>query len=715
MGLGGTGGAAVLVRIDAQRPAAYLFGVSESVDSPLPPRARATLAAVARRVVPHAFADPDRGERLLAALLQRIAGLSPRKRRDLTGALTILGSRLAALSAGLAPRPFHELTPAAQDRLLEDWANARIPLLRTILQSVRRLVLLVEYSSAPAQREIGYRGAYHDREPAVSWEGALRGTPSDAEPVARASEPAAAHHPPPARARLTALVLDGSTLRADAVVIGSGAGGAVAAARLAESGLDVLILESGELLSGPDFDEREGPLYARLYADGGLRTSDDVGLSIVQGISAGGSTTVNWMVMLRTPEWVLEEWATDFGAEGMRASDLSKVFDRIEGETHTRLVPDDAHSPNNRIILDGARALGWSAFAANINASGCVRTGFCGYGCRVGAKQGMLQTYLPRAERAGARFVAHASARRIEFAERGGGRGARFPLKRVSVRYAPPGAQARDIAIEAPIVVVAGGAIETPALLQRSGLGGGGVGRFLRVHPVSGVLGFYEREIYGATGIPLTAVCDEYLRMDSAGYGAWIECPPLHPGIGAASLPGIGTAHREVMLRFRNVGSLIVLTRDGADRGRSNGEVNVRRDDSISIKYRLGRTDAAHLEAGLVAAARLHFAAGATEVRSGHTRPVVLRSPGEVDRLRGRSLAPNDVALHSAHVNGTCRLGVDARIAGTDPHGERFGAPGVFVVDGSLLPTALGVNPQETIMALATVIAERVAERWSPG
>jgi choline dehydrogenase-like flavoprotein len=297
---------------------------------------------------------------------------------------------------------------------------------------------------------------------------------------------------------------------------------------------------------------------------------------------------------------------------------------------------------------------------------------------------------------------------RITIAERSGA----FPLKRLTVRHTPSNDRARDIGIEAPIIVVAGGAVETPVLLQRSGMGGGGVGRFLRVHPVSGLIGTYDRTIHGSAGIPLTAVCDEFLRLDAAGYGTWIECPPLHPGLAAAAVPGIGSAHRDLMLKFPNLGSLIVLTRDGAERGRSNGDVCARRDGSISIRYRLGRTDAAHLETGLVAAAQLHFAAGATEVRSGHSRPVILRSPAEVDRLRSRSLAPNDVSLFSAHVNGTCRLGTDPRIVGTDPHGERFGAPGVFVADGSLLPTAPGVNPQETIMALSTVVAERIAARW---
>jgi choline dehydrogenase-like flavoprotein len=679
--------------------------------APLSATQRATLQAVAEAVVPHAFEDPARGTALLETLLGRIARLAPRKRRDLALAISILGARPAAVAAGLPPSRFEKQSLANRSRILEAWTQSRIPLMRTIAQSLRRLVLLVEYSSTPAQREVGYRGPYHDRGPSVPWEGALKGEPNDAEPVARAPIPEAAHRQPAFATPLAPLVIDGETLRADAVVIGTGAGGATAAARLAEAGLDVIIVESGELVHGADFDEREGAMFERLYADGGLRSTDDLGVAMVQGITVGGSTTVNWMIMLRTPDWVLDEWSQRHGTQGMSPADMQSVFARVEQELHARLVPDDAHSPNNRIVLDGATALGWSAKSAVINARNCIRTGFCGYGCRSGAKQGTLETYLPRALKAGARLVTQACAERIEFIERGGA----FPKKRVVVRHTPSDGRARDVAIEAKVVIVAAGAVGTPVLLQQSGLGGGAVGKYLRLHPTTGLLGRYDREIYAAGGMPLTSVCDEFHRMDANGYGVWIETPPMHPALAATACPGIGPAHRQRMLDFRNTGTLIALTRDGADREQSNGDVRARRDGSVSIRYAMGRTDRAHALAGLEAAAQLHFAAGAKEVISGHVRPVILRSPSEVARLRERPMGPNDIPFFSAHVNGTCRLGTDPRTAGTDPHGERFGAPGVFVADGSLLPTAPGVNPQETIYALSTIIAERIASRVRAG
>lgn len=688
--------------------------------TPIAPVERSALAAVARTVVPHAFADAARGERLVDRVAADIAALHPRKRRELLLGLGLFGSWFGAVIVGCVPRRFSRQPERVQARILERWLTSRIPLLRTVGQALRRLILFTEYTSPEAQHEVGYHGPYFTRGPAVPWEGALPGTPSDDEPIARAPLPSSAHLPPALPAAIAPLELPPmltapglahpDRLSAGVIVIGTGAGGAVAAARLAEAGHDVLMLESGALVTGEELDECEGALFAKLYADRGQRTSDDLSLMMVQGAAVGGGTTVNWMIMLRTPDWVLDEWSTYHGTEGMRPADLAPVFERIEREVHARTVPDDAHSPNNRIILDGARQLGWSAFSGRINAKQCVRAGFCGYGCRYGAKQGGLQTFLPRAQVAGARLLTHAKAARIEVVERGGS----FPRKRVTFLHAPPGEVARELTAEAPVVIVAGGAVETPALLQRSRMGGGGTGRFLRVHPVSGLFGLYDREMYGAGGIPLSAVCDQFLRMDR-GYGAWIECPPLHAGLGAASLPGFGATHRGIMTQFPNLGSLIVLVRDGAERGHSDGEVTARADGSIGIRYRLNPRDAKHLEAGLVAAAQLHFAAGAREVRSGHVRPVTLRSPRDLDALRGRAMGPNQIALFTAHVNGTARMGADRATAGTDPHGEVYGGPGVFVTDGSLLPTALGVNPQETIMAVSSIIAERIASRRRPG
>ncbi len=674
---------------------------------PLSPARRATLEALCRRVAPeHPGVDPA------GAVEARLAAGDPETARRVAALLSVFGHPAAgALLAG-RPRAFASLGPEAQDAWLRAWQGSRVPFRRTVFQALRKLVLSTFYALPETHAAVGYPAPFHARAPELPWEGALPGAPDDAEPVAR---PARRDPPPPAGPRLASLsggAPGDVRVRAGVCVVGTGAGGAVVAARLAEAGHDVVLLEEGGLWSAEEMTEVEAEMVPRLYADGGARATDDLAVSILQGRAVGGGTLVNWMIMLRTPEWVLEEWAREHGAEGMGAAELAAVFERVEAETHTRRVPDDAHSPANRVVLDGAAVLGWSARAASVNARGCVRSGACGLGCRYGAKQGAASVYLPRALAAGARLYADARVERVEVAERGG----RAPLKRVHATLLDreTGAPRGRLVVEAPTVVLAAGAVGTPALLQRSGMGGGGVGKWLRLHPTSVVVGRYGREVHGGTGIPLSAVCDEFLRGED-GYGSWIECPPLYPAISAASLPGFGAAHRELMEGFPRLASLIVLARDGAERGRSSGEVAVDRRGRTRIRYRLGPADRGTLLRGLEAAARLHFAAGAEEALTLHEDACRMRSAADVGEIARRGYAPNRMGLFSAHVNGTCRLGTDPRTSGCSPDGERWGVPGVYVADGSLLPTAPGVNPQETIMAVATIVAERIHARHGAG
>jgi choline dehydrogenase-like flavoprotein len=220
----------------------------------------------------------------------------------------------------------------------------------------------------------------------------------------------------------------------------------------------------------------------------------------------------------------------------------------------------------------------------------------------------------------------------------------------------------------------------------------------------------HTSDVYAAAGIPQSAVCDEFIRRDDRGYGFWIECVPSHPALSAVAAPGFGDAHRDFMRRFRRSTNLITLVRDGSDVDASSGSVTVSARGRTRITYRVGPRDRENLIAGVQAATRILLAAGLTEVRALHTRGGPVRDEHDVAALPGRAWGPHDLTLFSAHVNGTCRLGTDPRVSGVDSSGERHGVRGLYVADGSLLPTGLGVNPQLTIMAVATVIAERMVE-----
>jgi len=643
--------------------------------------------------------DPDPSLPSIAERVDaRLHTLPADKRRQVGQAIRLLASPLGGLIVGSAPRSFTSLPPDAQAARLSRWMLSPLGVARSAVQTVRRLVMAVHYADPTASRAIGYTVPETASAPPM-----LVGT-------RRAGERGAWSAMPP-HVEVDPIAPTGRAA-ADVVVIGTGAGGAVAAARLAEAGYRVVMLEAGHWHRTVDFDDNEARQIARLYADGGLRTTDDAAIALVQGEAVGGSTLVNWMIMLRTPDFVLAEWAAHHGISGMGPSDMAPVFDRIEREVHASPVPDVAHSANNAKLLAGARALGWRARGGQLNVVGCRRCGCCGIGCRYGVKQSADITYVPRALAAGATLFTSTRATRIEVLERDLGplHQGTPPLKRVVATRRHANGQVTTLQVEAPIVLCAAGAIETPVLLQQSGMGGDAVGQWMRLHPTTAVYAHYHEEILASSGIPLSTVCDEFLQWQQSDYGFWIETPPMLPSFTAAALPGFGESHARRMAQYRHLGVTIGLTRDGAVRTQSSGRVAVNRRGERSIRYRLSAEDAARVSASIQAMARLHLAAGAREVGSMHTVPRVVRHERDIPSLAG-GIHPNGLALFSAHVNGTCRMGTLRHTSATTPDGERHGVRGVYITDGSVLPTALGVNPQQTIMAVASVLAERVAQR----
>ena len=672
----------------------------------LSPARRATLEAAARVILPVAFAGSPSID-LMAECRKKIASLPAAVAGELMTGIDVLGNRITVMLLTGRFVPFASLDERTRAAMLDRLGTSPLPPLRTLYQAIRRLVLATFYSHPDAQSAVGYRGPYHLRGPSVDWEGPIVGPPRPNEPALRVSsreERSVVPPPAPTRIRDAAADLTTNRVTADAIVIGSGAGGAVAAARLAEAGLDVVVLEQGPLVTHDMMLENEATGTALMYADGGARATDDLSISILQGETVGGGTTVNWLLMLRTSDRVLEEWAREHATEGLDPPSMRRVFDRIEREVHATRVSDDAHSRNNALLLAGARALGWNAHAAMNNARDCIRTGFCGSGCRYGARQGAMAVYLPMAAARGARIYANTKATKIDVAYGTGS----FGIKRVRATVGTT----REVEFAAPLVVLAGGAVGTPTLLQRSSLGGPAVGQYLRLHPTTAVIGLHDEEVYCAGGIPQSVVVDEHIADGPRGYGFWLECPPVHPVLAAMAAPGVGAAHRTIVEQFRHLAVTIALVRDGGGSDRSAGFVQATPSGRVRIRYAVQAAERTMLARAVEASARLQLAAGAREAITLHTRAFRTRDERSLGGIRGLRYGPNDLSVFTAHVNGTCRIGGALRTSGCDPNGEVRGAPGVFVMDGSLLPTAPGVNPQETIMAVSTVLSERLADRF---
>jgi choline dehydrogenase-like flavoprotein len=463
-------------------------------------------------------------------------------------------------------------------------------------------------------------------------------------------------------------------LRADACVIGAGAGGAVVAAELAEGGATVVVIEQGPEHDPDRFTARPPQMMARLYRDGGQTVtlgSPPIGLPLGSGL--GGTTLVNSGTCFRTPAHVLERWRSEFGLE-LDEQSLRPCFERVEQALSVAEVTPELAGNNAAVARRGAERLGWSHGYLRRNAKGCVGSGVCAFGCPTSAKQHTGITYVPRARAAGARIITGATVSRVEV-----GRGADAHL--VAART-DDGAR---LEVRAPTVVIAAGTIHTPTLLHRSGLGNasGQLGRNLSLHPATAVVARMDEVVDMARGVPQSFYVDEF-----AAQGIMFEGIAGPPAYAAMSLPLVGRRHAEVMASYRNLAQFGLMVSDS-----SRGSVRLLAGRPV-IRYDVNRADLEKFRFGLARLEQLLGAAGAREV-------YLPLPPG----IRPDTARRRDLKLMAFHPLGTARAHARATNGVVDGELALHGVRGVYVADGSVVPTALGVNPQLTIMALATRLA----------
>jgi choline dehydrogenase-like flavoprotein len=512
---------------------------------------------------------------------------------------------------------------------------------------------------------------------------------------------------------LTPLVPEGdeAQLEADAVIVGTGAGGGVIAAALAQAGQRVLLLEMGGLFDESDFNQYELWAYQNLYWRGGPNPTADLNVSLYAGSSFGGGTTINWTNCLRTKPWVREQWAREHGLEGLDTADFDRHLDAV----WERLGVNDRCSHLNGTqarMQAGAERLGWSFRTVSRNIDESCYTpetaGFIGFGDQTGAKQSTAKTYLADALAHGAEVIVRCFAERILVE---GGRAAG-----VEGRYADPesGRSAR-VTVRAPRVVVACGALESPALLLRSGIGGPAVGCNLRLHPCTATFAQYDEDMRAWWGAPHAGLVDEFANAED-GYGFLIEATQYATGTAASALPfASGERHKELLQDFRYGATFIGLVRD-----HGGGRVTIDEAGQAMPWYSLSDPlDVLNTHRALDAQVRLHVAAGARQIRALAAGMPIWRTGDDVDafveRLRRVPLRAGGFKLFAAHQMGTCRMGNDPQTSVANPYGELHDTPGVWIGDGSAFPTSSGTNPMITIMALAhrtgeAIVAEAPAE-----
>jgi choline dehydrogenase-like flavoprotein len=481
-------------------------------------------------------------------------------------------------------------------------------------------------------------------------------------------------------------------VRADVCVVGTGAGGAVVAKELAEGGLSVVMLEEGEVVRPEQLTARPREESPRRYRDGGqVTTLGNVPIVLPLGRAVGGTTVLNSATCYRPPPAVLAGWAERDGLDAWCRDALEPFLRRAERILNVCRVPRDVAGRNAHLMELGAQRLGWSGEYLHRAARGCEGAGVCAFGCPSGAKQHTGNTYVPRAWDAGAVTFAGCRATKI-----------------VTEGDRATGVEARTtggarLRVEAPVVVVACGTIQTPVLLHRSGVRHRVLGRNLSLHPASGVWAEHPDVVDMAHGVPQAYAVDEF-----AAEGLMLEGWTGPPDMLALSLPATGAEHRRVMLAYRHVAQAGLMIRD-----RSRGRVHTASGRPV-VRYDLSRPDTALLVSGIARAAELELAAGAHTVHVPVRGRGPLRTADQARALAGAHVRPRDLSLTAFHPLGTARASQDPGRGLVDADLRKHGTRGLLIADGSVVPSALGVNPQLTIMALATRAAFALLGRTPP-
>ena len=500
------------------------------------------------------------------------------------------------------------------------------------------------------------------------------------------------------------------TLDADVCIVGSGAGGAVIAAKLSAQGYNVVVLEAGGHYNSADFHQQELWGYKHLWYKGGATPTDNGTVLMMAGGSLGGGTEINWMNCVRTPDLVRDDWTRNYGLDGVNTQAYTAYMDavttRIQASSQTAF-----YNAQNLRMKEGCEKLGYLSKQTQVNWDPNLfqplMAGYTGFGDQTGGKQTARRTFLLDAFKQGARIMVHCTVDRILTAQ---GR-----ATGVQAMYSDPQGRKSQVTVHAPQVVAAAGSLETPALLLRTGIGGPAVGKTLRLQPGGAVYGIYQEKQKGWWGSPMTGNCEQFTNTGD-GFGFYMEIPAIGPGFVASVIPWInGRQHKELMTKVPYISTFIWFLRD-----RSMGQVAIDANGNSVPTYQLDDPmDQKNFRHASAEAVRIHEAAGAQQILFSLAHGQINWKRGEsldnyIDTITQQPLLDGAQPMISAHQLCSCRLGKDKSTSVADVNGELYDVKGVWVGDGSACPTSLGANPMVTIMSLAMRTADRMADRMKP-
>ncbi len=489
----------------------------------------------------------------------------------------------------------------------------------------------------------------------------------------------------------------------DIVIIGSGAGGGTVAQELAPlcaDGVRVVVLEKGPRLRDDEFTGRELEMAQALYEGGGAVLTADGSMSLAMGCGYGGSTIVYTGTSIIAPERVIRGW----NVPGLSFEEVERRSRKFMEQNNVHLLPDDLINENNQLFVQGCHQLGYHVQQFPVNVKGCLGSSLCNLGCPNQAKQGTNRVQLPRAERAGVQVVTRCEVLRLD---------GRTVVARVHEAAAgekgdPSPWAPGDYRIEARIVIVCAGAVNTPALLMRSRLPARlpRLGHGFTCHPALILVAEHTHPITNFVGHPKSYYLDQFVESDSFV----LETCMYFPFTTAKSLSGFGGDHSRIMRAFPHLQMILVLACDHAVEG---NRVDVDRRGRPVVHYRFTPAVRRALARGTLASARIFFAAGARRVHVPLAESPIVESD-YIERLERiideRRVRPGSVTVSAAHLQGGCGMGLTARDSVTDSWGRVHGIPWLFVADASLFPDSVEINPYLTIMALADRVAQRIRQ-----
>ena len=598
--------------------------------------------------------------------------------------------------------PFHLQPINIRQQIIQNWTTSYLPPLRNAAKSLSTLFQSVWLKTSPTLNNIiGLPRAPVHGKPGKGFEYEFIQFPPGEE---------------------------AETIETDVVIIGSGCGGGVCAKNIAESGQRVIVVDKAFYFPAEYLPMTEADGAVHLFQNGGMEFSDDSSILVVAGQTWGGGGTINWSASLQTQNFVRQEWA-DGGLPFFTSSEFQTSLDRVCARMGVSTEHIE-HNKTNSVLLESARKLGYSAKAVPQNTGGNQHfCGYCMYGCGSAEKQGPVVSFLPDAARAGARFVEGFDAQEILFDNLSGKKtaiGVKGLWKSRDTNGGVSGSDftTRSVIIKARRIIVSCGTLQSPLLLMRSGLRNPHIGRNLHLHPVSNIYSTFDEDTNPWEGGILTGVIESFQDLDKYGHGIKLEAMTMLPAIAMPLIPWTsGLEWKLVASKFKNMVGYISLCRD-----RDTGRVWADKvDGKCRIAYSPSAFDRKHILEGLIALAKMCYISGAREIMTTTANiPIFVRKDTSdedagtgindaafqewLTLVRRKGLPIPDATFASAHQMGTCRMGASERSSVVDPYGKVWGTEGLYISDASVFPSASGVNPMVTNMAISDWISRGLAK-----